>query len=46
MPEEHVDIRQEGVWDTVKTKFGDASVATIVAVARDLALSAARNLVS
>lgn len=40
------NTRQPGVWKTIRSKLGDASIETIVTVAKDLALSAAKDLVS
>ena len=40
------DIRQEGVWETVKDKLQDASIDTIASVAKKLALAVAMKLIA
>lgn len=37
------NLRQEDVWNVIKTKFKDDSVATVIAVAKDLAANFAKK---
>ncbi len=39
------DIRQEGVWETLRSKFHDASVDTTVSIAKKLATAAAVKMI-
>lgn len=37
------NLRQEDIWNVIKTKFKDDSVATVIAMAKELAMNFAKK---